>query len=389
MEDRSAAENGTPSPGSPTARPLRRTTASVPGKLILMGEHAAVYGYPALVAAIDLRLRAIFEGPLPNSSPNVRLSVPSLGVAEEVPWATLIRYARRARKRWEAWAAQPEGTSFNPAADGPPSLHLLQVALGEAAGFLCEDSGPPISLKVETDLAIGAGFGSSAAAAVSLVAGYLMLRSAPASRTEIEQLAVDVERRQHGLPSGVDTATVLTGGILWIEPEHRRRQPCEVRSPLLDHLRVYQTGPPAESTGEVVSAVRHRIQQDRHAGERLLARIGHATEGLRVELNAQREDPQRVRELFGACQRALEELRVVPRAVRGLVRAIELRGGAAKISGAGALSGSAAGCLLVYHPEPESLAGWPTLDALTHYPVHLGAPGLRVRYEEMHPGSTA
>ena len=50
----------------------------------------------------------------------------------------------------------------------------------------------------------------------------------------------------------------------------------------------------------------------------------------------------------------------------------------AKISGAGALSGSAAGSLLVYHPEPAEIDGWSFLDELERLDVRLGAAGVRV-----------
>lgn len=35
---------------------MSKVTASAPGKLMLFGEHAVVYGYPCLVTAVDMRV---------------------------------------------------------------------------------------------------------------------------------------------------------------------------------------------------------------------------------------------------------------------------------------------------------------------------------------------
>jgi mevalonate kinase len=358
---------------------------STPGKLILMGEHAVVYGRPALVAAVDLRLRARFSAGSPSAGDRLarlRIELPGLGTGCDAPWPEIFDYARRARQRWEGYAADPGPEAFR-TLRGVDPLHLVKVALGEAAAARTVGSGaaePPLDLVVESDLPVGSGMGSSAAAAVAVVAGYLAWHGAPVDLAEIERIGHEVERRQHGTPSGVDAATVARGGLLWAvrKPEAGLTvEPLNSRSALLDQIAVYDTGTPAEATGAVVAAVRERATRDPGAHERLLDRLEEATEGLRAELVAVQEDPARVVELIRAFEAGLEELGVVPEAARDRVRQVEAAGGAAKISGAGALTGTGAGTLLAYHPEPDRLTTLNALTQLPHYPVHLGAAGLR------------
>jgi mevalonate kinase len=378
-----------------------RAVASAPGKLILAGEHAVVHGRPALIAALDLRLTATFaaaegaEGA--GGAGAVRIAVPPLGLDLRVPWSEIAAYARAARERWQVYAATPTAAAFA-AVRGADPAHLVKIALGEArealgdgSASLSEAAGPPLSLQVDGDLPVGAGFGSSAAAAVALVAGYLALRGVHPPPAAIERLALEVERRQHGLPSGVDGATVLHGGLRWAERDAEGRlvtRPLAARSPLLSRLRVFHTGLAAESTGAVVAAVRERLATAPRRVEAALDAIAAATLALRDQLAADAEDPAAVREILAACHRALVELGVVPAGVRELVARIEGEGGAAKISGAGSLAGPGAGSLLVYHPQPERVEGWAFLAPLRRYPTRLGAPGLRLQAAAGEGGAT-
>jgi len=364
-------------------------TVSVPGKLILMGEHAVVYGRPALVAAVDLRLYARFS-PCAPAAP-LRIELPGLSAGCAAGWPEILSYAREARERWEGYAARPGPETFQ-SLRGTDPVHLVKVALGEAAAALSATAGAghesPLDLRVESHLPMGSGMGSSAAAAVAVIAGYRLFRRSDLDLDldlpEILRLAHEVERRQHGTPSGVDAATVARGGLLWAYRERTPEtpqgglavEPLAVRSPLLQQIRVYDSGPPAETTGAVVAAVRERAARDPGRHERRLDRIGEATLGLRAELESATFDPRRVVELIRAAAAGLHELGVVPEAVQERIRQVEAAGGAAKISGAGALSGTSAGIVLAYHPEPDPLVRLPAL-ALPQYPVHLGAAGLR------------
>lgn len=327
------------------------------------------------MTAVDLRLTVRL-----SSSPGsgVRLDLPGLSHSESVSWAAVRAYARAARERWTGYSREPGPESFK-AVRGDDPAHVVKAALGEVLEALGDAEPPGLSLRVDSALPIGSGFGSSAAAAVAVVAATLAWRGAAVDLPTVERLALEVERRQHGLPSGVDSATILRGGLLWARRTGSglEIEPVELRSPLLSRFRVYDTGTPAEPTGAVVAAVQARMDRDRAGTEITFDRIEAATRAFREELARDVEASARVVELIRECEVCLEGLGVVPEAVRAVVRRVETEGGAAKISGAGSTSGPGAGSLLVYHPEPERIAGWGFLQSFRFHPVQLGADGLR------------
>ena len=345
--------------------------ASAPGKIILMGEHAAVYHRPALVAAVDRRLEAVFE-----SADTLSLELPDLGVRESTSWQEVVDYASTVRECWQTYAVDPGPETFS-ALQCEDRTHLVKVALGEAVLQLGQTP-PPARLRLTSTIPIGAGFGSSAAAAVAVVAATAALVGEQPTPEELHRLTLEVERRQHGTPSGIDNATVIHGGLLWAvktpEGELSMTPLGEPEGELFAALRVFNTGEPAQSTGEVVAAVRQRKDEDPTAVEALLNRMEDATHALREVVTESTPDgletPLRLFREFQAC---LESLGVVPEAVRRRVRAVEAVGGAAKISGAGALAGPGAGSLLVIPPHPHDL-----IRGLEPLDVRLGAPGLTV-----------
>lgn len=360
---------------------LRGAIASAPGKLILMGEHAAVYGCPAVIAAIGLRSCVTIERVADNDE-TVTLDLPDIASTQVSDWRELHDYARRARLRWERFDATPTPDNFARVRGTDPA-HLVKIVIGECLQYVGHHALPAASIQLRSTIPIGAGFGSSAALAVSLAAGLLASQGRAPDPEGVATIALQAERRQHGRPSGIDHHAVLLGGVARAVRDASGRldvRPVEAGHAnlrdLLGHVAVYDTGAADDATGAVVAAVKpHFTRADRS----LLDRMTRTTQTFIAMLAS---PPPRSRDamvnLVRDYEGSLEDIGVVPARVQATIREIECAGGAAKICGAGAIHGDSAGALLVIWPDapPEPLPAG--LRSHTPIPVALAAPGYTV-----------
>lgn len=351
---------------------MRSTACSAPGKAILMGEHAAVYDRPALVVAIGLRTTvAVTEG-----GPGVAIDLESLGWRGASSWEGIRAKTGKARAEWRRFVEA--GGPWRPSDSGDPA-RLVTIALGEAADALGLASPPDMSVTIASRIPPGSGFGSSAALSVALAGAFSLFVDAGIDGDVVAAVAREVERRQHGTPSGVDAAAAQRGGLLWARREPDGGVSVETlvpHAPAFSGFGLFHTGSPEESTGEVVGEVRRRLAADR-ALTGALGAIEQATRSLRHALEGPNETPPKIVEVLRDGESALERLGVVPAAVAAVIRSVERSGGAAKVSGAGATRGDRAGAVIVYHPDRSWLDDWPSPAGWRRIRAPLAVEGLR------------
>ena len=335
--------------------------ASAPGKLILIGEHAAPFGCPAIVTALDLRCVATVTE---MAGGEVTLS------GQHYTFDELITYAQQAAALWHEFQQRPATPSFR-SGDADPD-HLLKCVVGETLGYLsCPLRG--LSLQIHSDIPVNAGFGSSAALAVAVVAALVAFHRVEMDAHTILYLAGECEKRQHGNPSGIDHHTVFYGGTLLAQKEARGGVKITSLNASLSDFKIYHSGKAVETTGETLAAVRTKMLDSQLSP--LDSMQGYVRQMTRLLLQPV-PDIQRLQQCIQGYQSLLETLGVVPHQVRDVIRSIERSGGAAKISGAGALTGEGGGCVITLCRTADlgRLSVWPEIKAA------MGATGMKVDY---------
>jgi mevalonate kinase len=274
-------------------------TATAPGKIILFGEHAVVYGRPAIAIPLSqIKARAAVMADPRLSPGQVIIQAPDIGL---------------------------EANLHDLPADNPLAYTIDRLASALSLARL-----PSCIIRITSSIPVASGLGSGTAVTVALIRALAAFMGQPLPDEAVSDLAYQVEKLHHGTPSGIDN-TVVT----YARPVYFVRgsplQTFTIQKPFT--IVIGDTGvssPTAQSVGDV----RQAWQADPPTYEALFDRIGETTKAARRLL--EKGLPQELGALMDANHAVLQKIGVSSPELERLVVAARLAGAlGAKLSGGG------------------------------------------------------
>ncbi len=291
--------------------------ASAPGKIILFGEHAVVYGQPAIAvpitqvkAQVVIRAEPRFpDGQVLIHAPDINLQATLSDLPEDHPLARAIRGV------------------------------LAELGVNRA---------PACSVRIRSTIAVAAGMGSGAAVSVALIRALSKFLGHPLSNEQVSAIAYEVEKLHHGTPSGIDNTVITYARPVYFV----RGQPIQIlRLPRPLHLVIADTGI-ASSTAAVVGDVRRRWSDEPARYEAMFDAIGAISQAARQAI--EKGHPEHLGELMNENHSLLAQMGVSCPELDALAQAARRSGAlGAKLSGAGRGGNMVA---LAAEPEAERIA---------------------------------
>lgn len=334
--------------------------STAPGKLIITGEHSVVYGAPAYAAAIECHIKAYFKSDLSN-----QFSMSFCGDSLDHSYScdSFFEVSNDLEARYQEFE---EGRrSITSLLDNPTVLMVFVISqlLRKANRNVSSANYPSLSavkpiltggvLYTESTMPIGSGMGSSAAAICAVTILFETLLGVHLTKSERFESVRSCERLVHGKGSLIDASTVTLGGLISVQ--NSKILPLGYAD-LCDWYWI-NTGTPKASTGECVASVKSQFEFSNIW--LVLEKVSTSIFQQMSQMNsiASRDDrdwvsaSNKLIEKVRLNHRLLTEIGVVPEVVCEFISQIEWLGGAAKISGAGSITGDAAGIVLAYIPD--------------------------------------
>jgi hydroxymethylglutaryl-CoA reductase len=266
------------------------------GKVVILGEHAVVYGRHAIAAPVPMTIKALVE----DCDRGIHLIIPRWGVEYEL-------------------AASPhERRSF----ERPAGVVLDKLGLSERS----------MRIEVFPEVPRSMGLGGSAAMAVAIVRALDKHFKLGLSDEEVNALAFESEKVAHGNPSGLDNTLACYGQpLVFRSGDKPLMEPLNIRTPIpaVIGLTGYEG-----LTAKTVGRVREAWLKDQKLYERIFDQIDALT--LRGVQAIQDNDLKLLGELMNICHGMLNALQVSTPELEKLVT-ISRESGAlgAKLTGGG------------------------------------------------------
>ena len=167
--------------------------ASAPGKIILFGEHAVVYGRPALAAPVfqvhaDVEISDSVSTGIWIDAPDINLHAELNTLPSDHPIASVIHNLFFLSR-----------ISPSPLRPSPSGRHVP---------FRVGDGGEGLNIKITSTIPVASGLGSGAAVTVALTRALASQINFPMTDDEINAFTYEIEKLHHGTPSGIDNTVV-------------------------------------------------------------------------------------------------------------------------------------------------------------------------------------
>lgn len=258
---------------------------SAPGKVIFSGEHAVVYGKPALVCALNRRLKFTLDYHLENG----RCQDGNIKFIKNLVAKFLNQKTKLSQYRYQ----------------------------------------------INSEIPIGRGLGSSAALSTAATACFLNFFSGKSfDKKTINSLAYEAEKKFHQTPSGVDNTTSCFGGLIYYRKEFEflkniSHLPFKIPKEIEERLFLIDSGKPNEKTAEMVGFVKENYSKKT---EKIFEEIEKITKRMVLALKEKNQN-EFARSIFKN-ERLLEKLGVVSEKTKNLLYQLKSFG-VGKITGAG------------------------------------------------------
>ncbi|MBU0513111.1 MAG: mevalonate kinase [Chloroflexi bacterium] len=274
-------------------------TASAPGKIILFGEHAVVFGQPAIAVPVtQVRATATVTPDIRRTADDMQILAPDVGVD-------------------------------SPLRNLPPGEPIGEAVRGVAA-ILGVHRFPACTLKVTSTIPMAAGLGSGTAVSVAIIRALAGFLGQHLPDEQVSALAYEVEKIHHGTPSGIDNTVVTYARSVYFV----KGQPAETFAIAQPFTIVIGNTGISSPTAAAVGDVRQAWQDSPARYERFFAAAGSIAKTARQAIES--GHPDRLGPLMDENHEMLQKMGVSSPELDRLVTAAREAGAlGAKLSGGG------------------------------------------------------